>query len=332
VLRWLKMAAVTAVLVNGPPAVLLMGPTASGKTAMALALAERLRCHLISVDSAQVYRGLDIGTAKPDAALRARHPHALIDIRDPGENYSAADFRRDALAEMEKAIATGRLPLLVGGTGLYFRALERGLSRLPPADPALRRALAEELARLGPEPMHARLRALRPEVAARIAPGDRQRILRALELIALGHEVPVGRAWLGGADRPPFRLLRLALLPSSREELHRRIEERLRHMFRLGFVEEVEALRARGDLHLGLPALRAVGYRQIWEGLERGASRSEMFERALFATRQLAKRQITWLRGEPAYRILPPACESFLAAIRLFLTQAQWARLSSEEG
>lgn len=306
-----------------------MGPTASGKTAIALALAERLRCRLISVDSAQVYRGLDIGTAKPDAVLRARHAHALIDIRDPNDSYSAADFRRDALIEMDRARAEGRLPLLVGGTGLYFRALERGLALLPQPDLSLRMALWRELTQVGAAAMHARLRANRPEVAARIAPTDRQRILRALELIAIGHEVPVGGSWTHGEERPPFRVLRLALLPPSREELHRRIAERLRAMFAAGFVEEVEALRARSELHPGLPAMRAVGYRQIWEGLERGASRQWMFERALYATRQLAKRQITWVRGEPAYRILPPDPAVVERAIRLHLTGEEWARLSS---
>jgi tRNA dimethylallyltransferase len=326
------MSTVTAVSRSAPPVVLLVGPTASGKTALAVALAARLRCHLISVDSAQVYRGLDIGTAKPDAAFRARHPHALIDIRDPSASYSAAEFCRDALAEIRQGVEMGRLPLLVGGTGLYFRALERGLSLLPPVEPGVRAALSRELARLGAEAMHARLRELRPEVAARIAPGDRQRILRALELAAAGSEVPVGGAWAPRASRLPYRLLRLAVLPPRREELHRRIAARLQAMFAAGFVEEVEALRARGDLHLGLPALRAVGYRQIWEGLDRGASRQEMFERALFATRQLAKRQITWLRSEPAYRILPPADEALADAVGLHLTGEERARLSSAEG
>ena len=279
------------------PAIFLMGPTASGKTALALALAERFPLELISVDSALVYRGLDIGTAKPDAATLVRHPHRLVDIRDPEQAYSAAEFRADALAAMAEIVAAGRVPLLVGGTGLYFRALARGLAALPEADPELRADLAQEEQRIGLAALHARLAAADPEAAARIHPNDPQRILRALEVIALtGRAISAQQG--GGGERPPYRLLKLALLPEVRAPLHARIAERFDAMLGAGLVDEVEALRRRPGLRAEHPAMRAVGYRQAWQFLDGALDREALRAHGVHATRQLAKRQITWLRSE----------------------------------
>lgn len=288
-----------------PRAVFLMGPTATGKTALACALAERLPLRVVSVDSALVYRGLDIGSAKPDAATLARCPHALIDIRDPAEPYSAAEFRDDALAEMARIVADGGVPLLVGGTGLYFRALERGLSPLPDADPLLRARLSAEAARVGWAALHARLARLDPPAANRIGPGDAQRIQRALEVIELTGR-PLSAQQAGPGARLPYRVLKLALVPRERGPLHARIAERFDAMLAGGLLDEVAALRARGDLHADLPALRAVGYRQAWEHLDGRYDRAELRARGIYATRQLAKRQTTWLRSELDARWLDP--------------------------
>jgi tRNA dimethylallyltransferase len=301
-----------------PPAVFLMGPTASGKTALAVALAERFPLAVISVDSALVYRGLDVGSAKPDAATLARVPHALIDIRDPAESYSAAEFRADALAEMERVTASGRIPLLVGGTGLYFRALAQGLSPLPAANAGLRARLVEEADRDGWEALHRRLAQLDPEAARRIRTGDRQRIQRALEVIELSGR-QLSEQQQGRAARPPFRILKLVVDAGPRDGLHRRIEQRLTMMLEQGFVDEVRALMARGDLHPGLPAIRAVGYRQAWQHLSGDYDAEECFRRALYATRQLAKRQLTWLRAEFDARWLPPDADRHADALRLHL-------------
>src|SRR6478752_5867514 len=238
-----------------------MGATATGKTALACALAERFPLALVSVDSALVYRGLDIGTAKPDAATLARHPHRLIDIRDPSSPYSAAEFRGDALAAMDAIRREGRVPLLVGGTGLYFRALATGLSALPEADLELRARIADEAAQIGWPALHDRLRSLDAASAERIRPGDAQRIQRALEVIELTGE-PLSVLTGGPPERPPWRLLKLALVPRDRARLHARIAERFDAMLAGGFLDEVRALRQRGDLDPDLPALRAVGYRQ----------------------------------------------------------------------
>ncbi|HET6546665.1 MAG TPA: tRNA (adenosine(37)-N6)-dimethylallyltransferase MiaA [Rhodanobacteraceae bacterium] len=286
-----------------PPAIFLMGPTASGKTALACAMAERFPVDLISVDSAQVYRGLDIGSAKPDAETRRRHPHRLIDIRDPAEPYSAAAFRADALTAMDEIRASGRIPLLVGGTGLYFRALERGLSALPAARPALRTELAREAAELGWPALHARLAACDPVAAARIRPRDAQRIQRALEVVELTGK-PLSMQQSRRGARLPWRTLKLALLPTDRGRLHARIAERFDAMLAQGLIDEVRRLRARRDLRADLPALRAVGYRQVWEHLEGWISAGGLRDRGVFATRQLAKRQLTWLRGELDARAL----------------------------
>jgi len=288
-----------------PSAVLLMGATATGKTALACALADRYAFDLVSVDSALVYRGLDIGTAKPDAATLARWPHRLIDIRDPAVPYSAADFRRDALREMDEIGQRGRVPLLVGGTGLYFRALTRGLSELPDASPELRARITGEAERMGWPALHDRLAVLDPESGARIRAGDAQRIQRALEIIELTGK-PLSEQIGGGARRPPWKFLKLALVPEDRSRLHARIEERFDTMLAAGFLDEVRALRQRGDLGPDLPALRAVGYRQAWEHLEGAADAPTFRERAIFATRQLAKRQTTWLRGELDARWFDP--------------------------
>jgi tRNA dimethylallyltransferase len=289
-----------------PLAVFLMGPTASGKTALACALAERFPLDLVSVDSALVYRGMDIGTAKPDAATLARHPHALVDIRDPAQPYSAADFRADALRAMDRIRARGRVPLLVGGTGLYFRALQRGLSALPEADPGVRERIGAEAAVVGWARLHERLRELDPVAAGRIRPGDAQRLQRALEVIALTGR-PLSEQQRGGSgERFPWRVLKLALLPAERGDLHRRIAERFEAMLAAGLLDEVRALRARGDLHAELPAIRAVGYRQAWEHLDGATDAATFRDRGVFATRQLAKRQITWLRAELDARVFDP--------------------------
>ena len=288
------------------PAIFLMGPTASGKTALACALSERFPVELVSVDSALVYRGMDIGTAKPDPATLARYPHALIDIRDPAEPYSAADFRADALAAMKDISARGKVPLLVGGTGLYFRALHQGLSNLPEADPAIRERLAAEADEIGWPAMHERLRQADPTAAARIGPNDAQRIQRALEVIELTGR-PLSEQQRGGSgERFPWRVLKLALLPPERGSLHARIAERFDAMLAQGFLDEMRHLRTRGDLHPDLPSMRAVGYRQAWEHLDGLTGAAEFRDRGVFATRQLAKRQITWLRSELDARTFDP--------------------------
>jgi tRNA dimethylallyltransferase len=305
-----------------PLAVFLMGATATGKTALACALAERFPLALVSVDSALVYRGLDIGTAKPDAAALARHPHRLIDIREPSEPYSAAEFRADALAAMDAIARDGRVPLLVGGTGLYFRALAAGHSALPEGEPEVRARIAAEAARVGWPALHERLRSLDAASAERIRPGDAQRIQRALEIIELTGE-PMSALTGGPPERPPWRILKLALVPRDRTLLHARIARRFDAMLAAGFLDEVSTLRARGGLDPDLPALRAVGYRQAWEHLEGRTDAPTFRERAIFATRQLAKRQITWLRAELDARWFDPdaasSAEDVAQAVGAFL-------------
>jgi len=276
-----------------------MGPTASGKTDLAVALVERLGLEIVSVDSAMVYRGMDIGTAKPDAVTLARAPHRLIDFLDPAEAYSAARFRDDALAEMAAIVAAGRTPLLVGGTMLYFRALQAGLAPLPEADASVRAELAAEARLKGWEAMHARLAEVDPVSAARIHPNDPQRIQRALEVHVLTGE-PLS-AWLrrGPGEPFPYRPVKLAVAPVERDVLRQRIARRFEQMLEQGLLDEVAALMARGDLDPGLPSMRAVGYRQAWAHLAGECDRDTMVQQAVTATRQLAKRQMTWLRGEP---------------------------------
>ena len=282
-----------------------MGPTASGKTPLACALAEHFDLDLVSVDSALVYRGLDIGAAKPDAATLARHPHRLVDIRDPAQAYSAADFRTDALAAMHEITRDGRVPLLVGGTGLYFRALEHGLSALPDADAGIRRRLADEARAIGWAALHERLRQLDPLAAERIRPGDAQRIQRALEVIELSGR-PLSAQQEGPRERLPWRVLKVALVPRERAPLHERIARRFDAMLAAGFLDEARRLRADPAWHPDLPAMRAVGYRQAWPYLAGEVDAATFRDQAVFATRQLAKRQITWLRSELDARWFDP--------------------------
>lgn len=279
-----------------------MGPTASGKTAAALEIAHHIPSEIISVDSALVYRGMDIGTAKPTAAERASVPHHLIDILDPLDAYSAAQFRQDALRLVADITARGKLPLLTGGTMLYFKALRDGLDALPQADPELRARLDEEAAAIGMPAMHAKLALLDPDTAARLEPNDSQRVQRALEIIELTGQ-PMSQL-LAKAPKTelPFDLLPLSLEPSDRSVLHARIATRFDAMLNDadgGLLKEVKLLRARGDLHLGLPSMRCVGYRQTWEYLDSAYDFATLREKGIAATRQLAKRQLTWLRSMP---------------------------------
>ncbi len=283
-----------------PPVLFLMGPTASGKTALAVALTQRLPFEIVSVDSALVYRGMDIGTAKPDADTLRLAPHRLVDILDPAEAYSAGRFRADALAEIAAIQADGRFPLLVGGTMLYFRALERGLAELPVADPTVRARLVEEMVERGSAAVHGRLARCDPAAAARIHPHDAQRIQRALEVYELTG-CPLTELCARPCDETlPFQVVKLILAPADRRVLHDRIQYRFQLMLEQGFIAEVERLRARRDLDLTKPSMRAVGYRQVWEYLDGLLDRVEMVERAIAATRQFAKRQLTWLRADAA--------------------------------
>jgi tRNA dimethylallyltransferase len=281
------------------PAILLMGPTGAGKTDLAARLVAQFPLEIVSVDAAMVFRGMDIGTAKPSPELLARAPHHLIDLIDPAESYSAASFLADAGAAMAAIAARGRAPLLVGGTMLYFRALQSGLARLPAADPEIRERLDARASAAGWPAMHAELARLDPVSAARIRPGDRQRIQRALEVIEqTGRPMSSQLAEnLRGATRAGD--LPLVLAPADRGALFERIGQRFDAMLRQGLVGEVAALRARGDLHARLPSLRLIGYRQVWEHLEGGATLGEAALKAVAATRQLARRQLTWLRAEP---------------------------------
>jgi tRNA dimethylallyltransferase len=279
-----------------PGAICLMGPTCTGKTALALRLAERFPVEIVSVDSALVYRGLDVGTSKPTAAERAAVPHHLIDLCDPADPYSAGRFRRDALACIDAIHARGRVPLLVGGTMLYYRALTHGLAPLPEADPATRAAIDAEARGLGWPALHEQLAAVDPAAAARIRPLDGQRIQRALEVWRLTG-VPISQLQRR-AEPAPVRLARFALLPLERTDLYRRIDERFDAMMAAGFLDEVRRLYARGDLTADLPSMRAVGYRQLWQHLEGEVPLAAAVDAARQATRNLAKRQLTWLRAD----------------------------------
>jgi len=278
-------------------AVFLLGPTASGKTAVALHLARRFPLEVVSVDSAQVYRDMDVGTAKPSLALRAEVPRHLIDVVDPTEAYSAGRFRADALRLASEIQARGRIPLYAGGTMLYFRALTQGLADLPAADPALRAQIEERAAQLGWPRLHAELAAVDPATAARLEPTDAQRIQRALEVHALTGEPISALQSRREQAALPFEVLQLALEPSDRAVLHRRIAERFDAMLAQGLVAELEGLRSRYALSATLPSMRAVGYRQAWETLEGEQPSETLAARAAAATRQLAKRQLTWLRA-----------------------------------
>ena len=300
---------------NQPPALMLVGPTASGKTALALELATRLPCDIISVDSAQVFRDMDIGTAKPDAATLARFPHRLIDLITPQQRYSAAAFRHDALREMAATAAAGRIPLLVGGTMLYVKALRSGLADLPQADAALRSRIDAEAAERGWPALHAELARLDPGTAARLKSTDAQRIQRALEVVRLSGRT-LGSFFAEQKDSPlPFSLLTVALVPGDRGELHRRIEQRFAAMLSAGLVDEVAMLRQKYQLDAGLPSMRCVGYRQVWEMLEGKMPRNELRDRGVFATRQFAKRQLTWLKSMTNLLVIDPLAPRAAAAM-----------------
>jgi tRNA dimethylallyltransferase len=280
-----------------PPAITLMGPTASGKSALAMNVAAHLPVEIISVDSAQVYRDMDVGTAKPTAEERRAVPHHLIDIIDPTRSYSAARFCDDAVALMKAIHARGRLPLLVGGTMLYFKALREGLSTLPQADATVRAALDAEAAERGWPALHAELMRTDPQTAARLAPQDAQRIQRALEVFRLTGQPMSTLLERSSAASLPFQLIDIALVPADRALLHARIASRFDAMLAGGLVEEVRALRKRYALDADLPSMRCVGYRQAWAYLEDEYDAKELRDRGIYATRQLAKRQLTWLRG-----------------------------------
>lgn len=279
-----------------PLAIFLMGPTASGKTDLAIRLCQHLPIEVISVDSALIYRGMDIGTAKPSADELALAPHRLIDILDPAESYSVANFRSDALAEMAEISAQGKIPLLVGGTMLYYKSLLDGLSPLPSADPAIRAEIEAKAAKFGWVVLHEDLVKIDPISAERINPNDSQRINRALEVFYISGKTMTELTQQQG-EGIPYDILQFAIAPKERAVLHQRIEQRFHKMIDLGFEQEVKNLFARSDLHSELPSIRCVGYRQMWEYLEGKTSLDEAIFKGICATRQLAKRQITWLRG-----------------------------------
>lgn len=307
-----------------PTALLIMGPTASGKTDLACALADSRACDLISVDSALIYRGMNIGSAKPDPDTLSAYPHALVDIRDPAESYSAARFRSDALALIAASHARGRLPVLVGGTMLYYKVLLEGIADIPETLPAVREQVQQQAQQHGWPALHAELGKVDPATAARLHPNHSQRIARALEVF-LQTGTPLSALQQQQASEPlPFRPLQLALMP-ERQILHQRIEARFDAMLAQGFIEEVQALYQRGDLHLDLPSMRAVGYRQIWQYLAGELNLDQARAAGIAATRQLAKRQLTWLRSWPGVFSLPTE-EPFSATCVLAQVQAQLAR------
>ncbi len=282
-----------------PTIICLMGPTAAGKTPLAMELVQNLPCDIVSVDSAMVYRGMDIGTAKPNAQELVLAPHRLIDIRDPKEAYSAGQFREDALKEIDSILLANRIPLLVGGTMMYFKILQQGIADLPRADVTLRTELEDRAAKLGWEALHAELALVDPGAANRIHPNDSQRIQRALEVYLLS-----GRCltdWQQAETNPleKYNILNIAIAPIDRAILHQRIAERFKMMVAQGFIEEVEHLFHRDDLSINLPSIRSVGYRQVWAYLAGDITKDEMQDKAIAATRQLAKRQLTWLRSWP---------------------------------
>ncbi|WP_255483129.1 tRNA (adenosine(37)-N6)-dimethylallyltransferase MiaA [Marinobacterium marinum] len=280
-----------------PKVIFVMGPTASGKTDLAMRLCDHLPCELVSVDSAMIYREMDIGTAKPTAEELSAYPHRLIDILDPTEAYSAARFREDALMQVADIQSLGRIPVLVGGTMLYFSALQQGLAQLPEADPELRARIEADAAEQGWPAIHARLAGLDPEGARRLKPTDAQRLQRALEVVLLTGK-PISEHWREQAEAElPFDIIPIALAPTERSRLHERIEQRFDLMLKAGFEEEVRRLWERGDLRADMPSIRCVGYRQMWSFFNGEYDRDTMRYKGVVATRQLAKRQLTWLRG-----------------------------------
>lgn len=297
-----------------------MGPTASGKTDLALALCDSLPCDIISVDSALIYRGMDIGTAKPDKAILQRYPHRLVDICDPIATYSVADFCEDAKKEIMLSLHANRIPLLVGGSMLYFRGLTQGLSTLPSSDPFIRSKIREQAELLGWPAMHARLAMCDPESAGRLHPNDAQRIGRALEVFEM-----MGRSmseyWRISIEASTFSSLCIGLFPDDRQWLHQRIEQRFHHMIAEGFIGEVETLYHRGDCHLDLPSMRCVGYRQVWQYLAGVLSHEQMVQQGIVATRQLAKRQLTWLRSWPELQRCDPRDPQLFTKIFSLISQ-----------
>ncbi|MGB0205027.1 MAG: tRNA (adenosine(37)-N6)-dimethylallyltransferase MiaA [Neptuniibacter sp.] len=274
-----------------------MGPTASGKTDLAMKLYDSLPCEIVSVDSAMIYKGMDIGTAKPDAETLQRYPHRLIDICDPTESYSAAEFRRDALAEIKEIRDAGKIPILTGGTMLYFHALRNGLAQLPEADPVVRQRLLDEAEQIGWPHMHARLAEVDPESAERLNPNDSQRLQRALEVYEISGRTMTELWAEQEKQKPDFPIISMAVMPDDRAELHQRIEKRFDIMLEQGFIDEVRQLWERGDLNLQMPSVRCVGYRQVWEYFSGTWDYETMRFKGIVATRQLAKRQVTWLRS-----------------------------------
>jgi tRNA dimethylallyltransferase len=294
---------------------MLLGPTASGKSVLAMQLAEQIPLEIVSVDSAQVYRGMDIGTAKPGATDRASVPHHLIDIRDPADPYSAADFVRDATVAIREIQRRGKLPMLVGGTMLYAKALRNGLSELPSADPEVRARIEAEARERGWPQLHAQLARFDPLTAARLKPNDSQRIQRAIEVYETAG-VPMSEL-VNGGKTSGFRLPTISLLPSDRAALHARIEKRFDAMLDAGLLDEIRVLHARGDLHPNLPSMRSVGYRQAWRFLDGQCTVQEFRQQAITATRQLAKRQMTWLRSMPDVTVVEATAKSALSALKL---------------
>ena len=310
------------------PIVCLAGPTAAGKSAATLAVAQRWPIEIVNVDSAVIYRGMDIGTAKPTPAERRQVPQHLLDIRDPAESYSAAEFRDDALRLIAEIHARGRIPLLCGGTMLYYKALRDGLSDLPQADPAVRAAIDAEARQHGWPELHRRLAAFDPDTAQRLAPNDSQRLQRAIEIYRITGR-PMSALLAEDAAREPdglYQYFTISLEPSDRLALHARIAARYRQMLDAGLVEEVRALYERGDLHPGLPSIRCVGYRQIWDYLDGATGLESAVQRAIAATRQLAKRQLTWLRAQPERHVIdclaPDAPDRVAAAMDRILGAA----------
>jgi tRNA dimethylallyltransferase len=306
-----------------PPALFLMGPTASGKTGLAIEICENLPCEIISVDSALIYRDMDIGTAKPNAAELIKAPHRLINILDPSQRYSVAEFRKDALLAMQDITARGKIPLLVGGTMMYYKALIDGLSPLPESDQSVRKAIEAKADELGWDKLHQQLAQIDPTSAKRIHPNDPQRLIRAIEVYQLTDRSMT--EWMSTKSEPiPYNIKQFCIAPNDRKELHQRISQRFQLMLDTGFQAEVEKLKNRGDLHLNLPSIRCVGYRQMWQYLDGDYDFNEMFEKSVAATRQLAKRQLTWLRGwEDVHKLDTFSPDNLMKVIKLSEFQSQ---------
>jgi tRNA dimethylallyltransferase len=301
--------------VAAKPVICLLGPTASGKTTLAIELVQRLPAAIVSVDSALIYRGMNIGTAKPTPDILKRAPHRLIDIRDPVQSYSAGEFREDALSVIKDILAKEQLPLLIGGTMLYFHVLQHGIAALPKANPAIRQQLQHALEKQGLKKLYARLQSIDPISAQRIHPNDPQRLLRALEVVEITGKTLTELQRAPSLAPPPYQFINVAIVPDDRSHHHKLIANRFQDMLKQGFVEEVENLFKRSELHAELPAIRTVGYRQIWNYLAKKLTYEEMQEHAIIATRQLAKRQMTWLRSCKNLLSLPYSDKNNLSKI-----------------